>query len=128
MRTVLVRPIFFEIRLGTMPIKDAAQTLTKRFAVTLPIAFVLLFHSASSCRTSPDSQVANRLEAYLKPFVDTGNFTGCVLVASKSRVLFRRSYGMANYELHVPNSPETRFHITSTGWRSSRPELLSNCR
>ena len=73
------------------------RPLTKRFAVTLPIAFVLLFHSASSCRTSPDSQVANRLQAYLKPFVDPGNFTGCVLVASKSRVLFRRSYGMANY-------------------------------
>ena len=89
------------------------RPLTKRFAATLPIAFVLLFHSASSCRTPPDSPVAQRLEAYLKPFVDTGNFTGCVLVASKRRVLFRRSYGMANYELHVPNSPETRFHIAS---------------
>jgi len=89
------------------------RPLTKRFAITLPIAFVLLFHPASSCRISPGSQVVNRLEAYLKPFVDTGNFTGCVLVASKGRVLFRRGYGMANYELQVPNSPATRFHIAS---------------
>lgn len=38
---------------------------------------------------------------------------GTILVARKGRVLFRRSYGMANYELQVPNSPETRFHIAS---------------
>jgi CubicO group peptidase (beta-lactamase class C family) len=90
-----------------------SRPLTKRFAVTLPIAFVLLFHPAAIGRTYPDGHVAQRLEKYLKPFVDSGNFTGCVLVAAKGQLLFRRSYGMANYELHVPNSPETRFHIAS---------------
>jgi CubicO group peptidase (beta-lactamase class C family) len=60
-----------------------------------------------------DSRSANHLEAYLRPFVETGNFTGAVLVARKGRILFRHAYGMANYELQVRNSPETRFHIAS---------------
>jgi CubicO group peptidase (beta-lactamase class C family) len=79
----------------------------------LQIACVLLLKGIGCCQDLPDGQIANRLEAYLKPFVETGNLTGTVLVARKGRVLFRHSYGMANYELHVPNSPETRFHIAS---------------
>lgn len=69
------------------------------------------FNGIGCCQHLPDGQIANRLEAYLKPFVETGNLTGTVLVARKGRVLFRHSYSMANYELQVPNSPETRFHL-----------------
>jgi CubicO group peptidase (beta-lactamase class C family) len=79
----------------------------------LQIACVLLFNGIGCCQDLPDGQIANRLEAYLKPFDETGNLTGTVLVARKGRVLFRHSYGMANYELQVPNSPETRFHLAS---------------
>ncbi len=28
-------------------------------------------------------------------------------------MLFRHSYGMASFELQVPNSPETRLHVAS---------------
>ncbi|MFY9560846.1 MAG: serine hydrolase domain-containing protein [Terriglobales bacterium] len=84
-----------------------------RTAVIVIVACVLLSCGMASGQKLADSLVANRLEAYLKPFVETGNFTGVVLVARKGRVLFRRSYGMANYELQVPNSPATRFHIAS---------------
>jgi CubicO group peptidase (beta-lactamase class C family) len=79
----------------------------------LQIACVLLFNGIGCWQDLPDGQIANRLEAYLKPFVETGNLTGTVFVARKGRVLFRHRYGMANYELQVPNSPETRFHLAS---------------
>jgi CubicO group peptidase (beta-lactamase class C family) len=85
----------------------------KPLSLALQIASVLLFSVIGCCQDLPDGQIANRLEAYLKPFVETGNLTGTVLVARKGRVLFRHSYGMANYELQVPNSPETRFHLAS---------------
>jgi D-alanyl-D-alanine carboxypeptidase len=85
----------------------------KPLNLALQIASVLLFSGIGCCQDLPDGQIANRLEAYLKPFVETGNLTGTVLVARKGRVLFRHSYGMANYELQVPNSPETRFHLAS---------------
>ena len=85
----------------------------KPFNRALQIACVLLFNGIACSQGLSESQIANRLGAYLQPFVETGNLTGTVLVARKGRVLFRHSYGMANYELQVPNSPETRFHLAS---------------
>jgi CubicO group peptidase (beta-lactamase class C family) len=85
----------------------------KPYNRALRIACLLLFSGIGGCQDLPDVQIANRLEAYLKAFVETGNLTGAVLVARKGQVLFRHSYGMANFELQVPNSPETRFHLAS---------------
>jgi CubicO group peptidase (beta-lactamase class C family) len=84
-----------------------------RIATTPIVACLLLFSYAALGQKVIDSRVASQLEAYLKPFGETGNFTGAVLVARKGRVLFRHAYGMTNYELRVPNSPATRFHIAS---------------
>jgi CubicO group peptidase (beta-lactamase class C family) len=74
---------------------------------------VVLLQAAAAGQTAGENQVSQRLRSYLSPFAETGNFTGGVLVARHGRVLLRQSYGMANYELNVPNSPETRFHIAS---------------
>ncbi len=60
---------------------------------------------------SPD--VAERIHAYLKPYADAGHLSGTVLLAKGNEVLFERSYGMASYELGVPNAPSTRFSIAS---------------
>jgi CubicO group peptidase (beta-lactamase class C family) len=86
-------------------------TKALRFSFVLS-TIAVLFGSAVS-QTVPDSQVVQQVEAYLHPFADTGNFTGVVLVARKGRILLERAYGMANYELQVPNSTATRFHIAS---------------
>jgi len=40
-------------------------------------------------------------------------FMGSVLVAEKGKVIFSKSYGMADLEWSVPNSPTTRFNIAS---------------
>jgi CubicO group peptidase (beta-lactamase class C family) len=84
-----------------------------RIATSLIIPSALLFSCLASGQKVTDSRVASQLEAYLKPFAETGNFTGAVLVGRKDKVLFRHAYGMANYELQVPNSPATCFHIAS---------------
>jgi CubicO group peptidase (beta-lactamase class C family) len=86
-------------------------TKALRFSLVLS-TIAVLFGSAVS-QTVSDSQVVQQVEAYLHPFADTGNFTGVVLVARKGRILLERAYGMANYELQVPNSTATRFHIAS---------------
>ena len=57
--------------------------------------------------------LAAKIDAYLKPFVEANNFTGVVYISRGGSVLFQKGYGMANYELDVPNGPETRFHIAS---------------
>ena len=78
-----------------------------------PFASMLLLGSTAFCQTTTGSAVADRIEAYLAPFVQTGNFTGAIFVARHREIILRKAYGMANYELLVPNSPETRFHIAS---------------
>src|SRR5690242_7004197 len=84
--------------------------LLTRHCRFLSLGLVLLSTAVSA---APDEQLSGRLKTYLRPFVESGNFSGAVLVAQKSRIIFREAYGMANYELNVPNSPETRFHIAS---------------
>src|SRR3984885_3707815 len=98
---------------GWLVFNRAGGTRMKPLSCACRIVCVLLFSGIGCCQDLAAGQIANRVEAYLKPFVETGTLTGTVLIARKGRVLFRRSYGMANYELRVPNSPETRFHIAS---------------
>jgi len=75
-------------------------------------------HAAGSSRQQAqrnpsDLELVARIKAYLAPFAETGNLSGVVFIARHGRVLMRESYGMANYELSVANSPLTRFHIAS---------------
>jgi CubicO group peptidase (beta-lactamase class C family) len=83
----------------------------KRFVSQL--ASIFLLSSLAPSQVVSDDEIANRVQTYLTPFVTTGNFTGAVLVARTGKVLLRRGYGLANYKLQVPISPETRFHIAS---------------
>jgi hypothetical protein len=76
----------------------------RRFAIS-QLASIFLLSSLAASQVVSDHEIANRVQTYLTPFVTTGNFTGAVLVARAGKVLLRQGYGMANYELHVPNSP-----------------------
>ena len=49
----------------------------------------------------------------MQPYVDARMFMGSVLVASKGKTIFSNSYGMADLEWSIPNSPSTRFNIAS---------------
>ena len=57
--------------------------------------------------------VAAKADAYLSEWAKQGRFSGTVLVAKGDKILLRKGYGMANYELGVPNTPETVFRIGS---------------
>src|SRR5215471_3788926 len=90
-------------------------------ALVLQIAWVTLPKAWALSQPLPDQEVANRIQAYLEPFGETGNLSGSVLVARGGRILFQKSYGMANYELLVSNSSKTRYHIASV----SKPFLAT---
>ena len=79
------------------------------------IAFaVVLFAAVLVPGVSPaTAQTANRFDDYIHAYVHNGDFSGSVLITRAGHVLFRKSYGMANYELSVPNTDKTRFHIAS---------------
>jgi len=69
--------------------------------------------SAAAMRHAPDARLAAKTDAYIRPFVESENFPGAILVARGDEILFSKAYGMANYELKVPNTPRQRFHLAS---------------
>jgi len=74
----------------------------------LPTIVLAALPHASSAQAPAD-----RLQQVVQPYVDAHMFMGSVLVAKDGKVVFSKSYGMADLEWSVPNSPTTRFNIAS---------------
>ena len=54
-----------------------------------------------------------QFDAYMQASTRHDHFSGTVLVARDGVPVFSRSYGMANYELDVPNTARTVYRIAS---------------
>jgi CubicO group peptidase (beta-lactamase class C family) len=86
----------------------SAMKTKRNFGLTgLAIGFAFL---AGMCNAQAPVE---RLQQVVRPYVDTQMFMGSVLVAQQGKVLFSKSYGWADLEWNVPNSPTTRFPIAS---------------
>jgi len=57
-------------------------------------------------------KVAN-IDALMTRYHDAGQFNGSVLVAEQGSVIYRKSFGFANFEWDIPNTPDTRFRVGS---------------
>jgi CubicO group peptidase (beta-lactamase class C family) len=71
---------------------------------------------ASPRLITPAAEITNfkaKVDEYIKPFIDAGGFSGAVLIAKGGKIVLSNGYGMANYELDIPNTPQTKFHIAS---------------
>jgi len=78
------------------------------FRTLLPaIALAVLAHSSSA------QAPGVRFQRVVQPYVDAQMFMRSVLVAKDGKIIFSKSYGMADLEWKVPNSPTTRFNIAS---------------
>ena len=60
-----------------------------------------------------DARLEGALDAYTRTLVDAGHLSGQLLVAKAGVVIAERSWGMAQRELGVPVTPETRMNIAS---------------
>jgi CubicO group peptidase (beta-lactamase class C family) len=86
---------------------------------------LLLAMSFFACQSlADDSEVAANIDAYLKPYVESGNFSGSVLVRRDGRNVFRKAYGFSNREQKVENSNGTRFHIASISMQFTAAAIL----
>jgi CubicO group peptidase (beta-lactamase class C family) len=65
-----------------------------------------------SAAPAADARAA-AFDAYLDAAVEHDHFSGTVLVAHNGAPIFSQSYGMANYELNAPFTPDTVFNIAS---------------
>ncbi len=76
-------------------------------------ALPCLAQHAPSRPPSTAQALAQRVDAYVAPYVRMRDFGGVVLVARGGRVLVARAYGLASYELGVPASLTMKFGIGS---------------
>jgi CubicO group peptidase (beta-lactamase class C family) len=74
------------------------------------IAVALMLGQAGCANAMP---TAKDIDAYFKPFAETNNFSGTVLIQRGDTVLFAKSYGFADRGKRIPNRLDTRFHIAS---------------
>jgi CubicO group peptidase (beta-lactamase class C family) len=65
------------------------------------------------CSLAGAQDIASKIDEYMQAHVNAGQFNGSVLVARDGKVLLRKGYGMANVELEVPNTPQTKFRLGS---------------
>lgn len=63
-------------------------------------------------RPSP-AQIVAKADEYMLAAVEINHFSGVVLVARNGQPIINKGYGMANYELKVPNTPQTVFRLGS---------------
>ena len=85
--------------------------------VSFLAALLLTGLAASATAQEPtpaDDHAAELVDAYLEPYLSTGNFSGSILVARGGRVLFSRGYGFADIENERQNTTDTSFYLAST--------------
>jgi CubicO group peptidase (beta-lactamase class C family) len=57
--------------------------------------------------------LAPKADEIVNAYVKQNKFSGSVLIAKGGKVILSKGYGMANYELEVPNTPQTKFRLGS---------------
>lgn len=77
--------------------------------LSFSLVSLLLLLSALASAQEIETQVDEYIDAHLK----NGSFNGSILIAQHGTILLSKGYGMANIELDVPNSPDTKFRLGS---------------
>ena len=84
----------------------------RTYAFLVTMAFAASVVSAAT-ETPSTETLAAEVDRYLQPYIETGNFSGSILIGRGGKVLLSKSYGMANREHRVANTPNTVFHLAS---------------
>ena len=83
----------------------------------LASGFQLIFANPNEPLTSkPELSVKEKQKAFNKicgAIASSDYFSGAVLVADNSQVIYRKAFGLANREWAIPNSIETKFRLAS---------------
>ena len=79
----------------------------------LGVPAIVLAAAAAAPAPPGARDVASRVDAYLKPYLEMQAFSGTVLVARRGKVLVSRGYGFADASSRRPASASTKFGIGS---------------
>ena len=76
---------------------------------------VSLIAAISLSATAQETSLEAKVDEYLAPYLEMGNFCGVVLIGQGDEVLLCKGYGTADYEKGTPVTPRSRFQIGSLG-------------
>lgn len=80
----------------------------------LPSSATSVNEMAKAVMPSSDRKdLAGKIDEYMQAAVKNDQFSGSILVARKGSPIISKGYRMANYELKVPNTPQTTFTLAS---------------
>jgi len=92
--------------------KTQPRYLSLLLALVIPILWLCLGRTPANGHRD-DAALSQKVDAYLRPYLDLNGFSGSILIAKGGRILLSKGYGLANYEWNVPNTPQTKFHLGS---------------
>lgn len=81
--------------------------------ISVPLSLALLTAAPAQAQRPTDRLVVSQADSYMQAAVRYDQFSGSVLVARNGVPILSKGYGMASYELGVPNTPETVFRTAS---------------
>ena len=82
--------------------------------ILLPVPLRVWAQAPVNQTAVPASQdIAPKIDEYMNALVKAGWFNGSVLIAREGKVIVSKGYGKANFELDVPNTPQTKFRLGS---------------
>jgi len=70
---------------------------------------ILIFFLISSHTFAQFTKAGN----YIDSFVSKNNFNGTILIAKAGKTNYEKSFGFANFQFKVPNTPDTRYKVAS---------------
>ncbi|QQS40327.1 MAG: serine hydrolase [Acidobacteriota bacterium] len=73
----------------------------------------LLLVIAATAVTAAAQDKAKQLDEMVQAYFNVGQFHGSALVAENGKVIFKKGYGMADYEWDIPIKPDTKFRLGS---------------
>lgn len=86
------------------------ETALSAFLLTL---LLLVSANAQFKQIKTNEEIIAWTDDYMDNAVRFDHFSGAVLIARDGKPIFSKAYGMANYELSVPNNINTKFRIGS---------------
>ena len=68
--------------------------------------------------------LSEKIDAYISSYVNTNDFSGCVLVTRNDSILFSECYGKANFSFNINNTFKTKFKIGSISKQFTAAAIL----
>jgi CubicO group peptidase (beta-lactamase class C family) len=80
------------------------NTILKIILFSTSLVFIFIFSAFGQ---------SSEINALIKPYVETNNFSGSVLIAQQGQIIFSNAYGQMNRAYGIKNSAQTKFYLAS---------------